>query len=683
MAEPDFKNEKELEDWLEDKPVEWAQVIAHRAAMRVLPLLAEEWRTAAPIERKQGLTLAVFRANFISRVAGTYPTRDVTDIALSASHSASRSTSSAASSPTSLAAAVNSARSATFAARSASSSSSAARSAAARSAIAAAAAARSSTVWRSFSSDAQWLLEREKAPPAEQVKALLKVALWHEKMPAWIRQEFDRLFEETRSDSENWNHWMLWYSAAAAFDGGPTYDYFTQALELRITEQPDKWWDRGAEAVNADIVKWAWEGMSDPPDSNDLLDPEEGDSTDSGPAGNAWDFFLSYSTRDEPVARQISAIVEGAGYSVFAQFKDFVPGSNFVREMQRGLAATARVIALYSPDYEASGNCQAEWAAAYAADPGGAKRRLLPFLIRPTELNPLARQIVYTNLVGLGANEMKAAILDALSSGQGPARSRETFARAATEVASPVLAEKQEDGRSKIDAVPNSSIDKAFPDGDLHELPGLQRVVIVTIVESLPGNAPPVVRNALRRYDEHLMARGTRPFTTLLRTFAASVQQEHASTEIEFWGGGLNSLFEDFFRYHSLFMQHFPLADRVERLVDETEIDEAAASGPALSEPMEEVKEAAEEASDAGLTTPDFDRTVEILADEGRDLASVSASGDKSRKATKRYIIGTIGFLGALYAFLGNTASIGTTPQGQALMRAAWDAMHRLLALVL
>lgn len=678
----EFTSENELKVWLEDKPIEWGRVIAHRAAMRVLPMISDEWRADPPIEQRQGLTLAVFRANLISRVAGVYPTRDMSKYADAASSAASRATDRATFSAAHYAAsAAHYAASASFAdaSRIASSSSRAAAAAASFSASAV-----GSAIWRSVSLDAQWLLKREDAPSAEQAKSLLSLSVWHGRAPSWARNALKRLSAATSADSTHWSDWIAWHGTVAPIDGDPLGVYFSEALELRIATQPDDWWDRGAEAVNADIAKWVEEERGHPStDTGDLPNPEEDSLPESGPAGDTWDFFLSYSTRDEAIAREISAIVEGAGYSVFAQFKDFVPGSNFVREMQRGLAATSRVIALYSPDYEASGNCQAEWAAAYAADPGGAKRRLLPFLIRPTELNPLARQIVYTNLVGLGANEMKAAVLDALSRGQGPARSKESFAKAAIDVASPVLAERREGGTSKIDAVPNSSVDKAFPEGDLHELPGLQRVVIVTIVDSLPGNAPPVVRNSLRRYDEHLTARGTRPFTTLLRTFAASVQQEYASTEVEFWGGGLNSLFEDFFRYHSLFMQHFPLADKVERLVEETQIDEDAAQGPALSEPMEEVKEAAEEASEAGLTTSDFDRTVEILADEGRDLASVGTSGDKSRKATKRYIIGTIGFLGALYAFLGNTASIGATPQGQALMRAAWDAMQRLLSLVL
>lgn len=38
---PEFRNREELENWLKDKPVEWSRVIASRAALRVLPLIAE------------------------------------------------------------------------------------------------------------------------------------------------------------------------------------------------------------------------------------------------------------------------------------------------------------------------------------------------------------------------------------------------------------------------------------------------------------------------------------------------------------------------------------------------------------------------------------------------------------------------------------------------------------------
>ena len=81
--------------------------------------------------------------------------------------------------------------------------------------------------------------------------------------------------------------------------------------------------------------------------------------------------------------------------------------------MKRGLQSV-RVIALLSPAYAASPHCQAEWNSAYASDPNGLKRRLVPMLIKPTHLNFLARQVVYANLVGLSAEGFAQRVIEAV-----------------------------------------------------------------------------------------------------------------------------------------------------------------------------------------------------------------------------------------------------------------------------
>ena len=113
-----------------------------------------------------------------------------------------------------------------------------------------------------------------------------------------------------------------------------------------------------------------------------------------------WDFFISYSKSDERSAQEVAAVLEEAGYSTLAQFKDIKPGNNFVREMQDGLKKSKRVVVLLSPEYEASNHCRAEWAAAYNCDPSGKERVLVQILLRETEMNPLAKQVVYQSLIG-------------------------------------------------------------------------------------------------------------------------------------------------------------------------------------------------------------------------------------------------------------------------------------------
>lgn len=127
-----------------------------------------------------------------------------------------------------------------------------------------------------------------------------------------------------------------------------------------------------------------------------------------------YDFFISYSSKDVTTAGVVVQILEQAGYSVLAQFKDFSAGSNFVTEMQTGLERAGRFVALLSPAYFASKHCQAEWSAAYNRDPSGEQRYLVQFLIEEASLPPLARQIVYRSIVGLDGDARRIAVLEAV-----------------------------------------------------------------------------------------------------------------------------------------------------------------------------------------------------------------------------------------------------------------------------
>lgn len=124
------------------------------------------------------------------------------------------------------------------------------------------------------------------------------------------------------------------------------------------------------------------------------------------------DFFLSFANADRNTAERIDRIVCSVGFGTFSQLNDMPIGSNFVEEMNKGLAGTGRLIALYSPAYEASKHCQAEWNAAYNADPDGTARKIVGFLIRETNLSPLARQVVYKSLIGLNGLAFEKAVIE-------------------------------------------------------------------------------------------------------------------------------------------------------------------------------------------------------------------------------------------------------------------------------
>jgi len=113
------------------------------------------------------------------------------------------------------------------------------------------------------------------------------------------------------------------------------------------------------------------------------------------------DFFISYNHADQAWAEWIAWQLEQASYSTVIQAWDFHAGSNFVLDMQRGLAEAKRVIAVLSPNYLASRFTQPEWAAAFAQDPTGEKGTLVPVRVRECDLQGLLPQIVYIDLVGL------------------------------------------------------------------------------------------------------------------------------------------------------------------------------------------------------------------------------------------------------------------------------------------
>jgi hypothetical protein len=94
---------------------------------------------------------------------------------------------------------------------------------------------------------------------------------------------------------------------------------------------------------------------------------------ESPPGG--WDFFVSYTQADRAWAEWIAWVLEENRYRVLVQAWDFVPGSNWIQGMQAGAVRAGRTIAALSPDYLESEYGNAEWQAAWAADPAGERNR--------------------------------------------------------------------------------------------------------------------------------------------------------------------------------------------------------------------------------------------------------------------------------------------------------------------
>ena len=129
------------------------------------------------------------------------------------------------------------------------------------------------------------------------------------------------------------------------------------------------------------------------------------------------DFFISYTGKDRKWAEWIAWQLEETGYSVVIQAWDFRPGGNFVLDMHKA-AEAERTIAVLSPDYLKKPFPQAEWAAAFAEDPTGEAKKLLPARVVECSPKGLLAQIVYIDLVNRNETEARAELLKGANSGR-------------------------------------------------------------------------------------------------------------------------------------------------------------------------------------------------------------------------------------------------------------------------
>jgi len=130
------------------------------------------------------------------------------------------------------------------------------------------------------------------------------------------------------------------------------------------------------------------------------------------------DFFISYTSADQQWAEWIAWTLEEAGYSTRIQAWDFTPGSSFPAEMRKAAAESKKTLAVLSSDYLDSDFAMSEWDAAFAADPSGVGRKLIPVRVRPTELGPLEGIRVYVDLVGLGEAAARERLLAGVAEGR-------------------------------------------------------------------------------------------------------------------------------------------------------------------------------------------------------------------------------------------------------------------------
>lgn len=260
---PEIDSPEALKAWLVDRPAEWAQVIAVRAALRVFPLVLGVYDVPDEglVESlRRDLVLQAFRAGLVSRAAIKYPSA-ISSTSANAASTATDRAASTCSYASAASASATTAASATVAAASAIARSDDAWASAALSASAASdvAGIASAALWRAVSQDCLWL------PSHPQSADLFCCPLWFPRVgdhfaedvfPRWVREPFERFVARDEVKNGPWRLIVDWYHLSLSdFRGEEPHSFFSEKADIAIATQPDEFWTVAGKRSAEDILE--------------------------------------------------------------------------------------------------------------------------------------------------------------------------------------------------------------------------------------------------------------------------------------------------------------------------------------------------------------------------------------------------------------------------------------------
>lgn len=574
-----------FETWLNAQPSEvqrtTAVVLASRTCLRTLPFI-NRVKHVEP-EQAEILKRTVLWRSIISRCARTWPDQMIRDSAtLAAARGVRIDNAFAFENPDSVSSgaygAVNHACTVAIAA---STDTTSAASSASTSAIytAVLASGASDSAFGSQAAEAMWdqlFLDALSCESSDFAFSVMESPLWTA-VPDWWQEEADafRIYLAKPEQQEgHWQIWLEWFDAIVR--GEPAFGLRSHAnaydLERAIVsggknEQfiNSQFWDRKPREINEEIAKWVAEARA----------------AEAVVVETAKPVFISYAVGDLDQARRIGDVIDAGGFTVFAQYKDMPPGSNFVAQMQSGLASMGKFVPVYSPRYLTSDHCQAEWNAAYNMDPLGKRKLIVGFLLQKTDLRPLQRQIVYVPLYGLTEAQAKSAILSALSTA-GAERTPLQTRQAAKDYAVPV---PETNAAGQLTFVPSAEVEQPFIDDDITRLPMSMLRVIAHLLTALdgPSNAPQLVKSLLQGLQGELTVNGAMAHVPDLQRDIEMLLAEraHALSDGAVWAdGGFGAGIDQLETMFASYRQNFPLVmlreiERRQAAIDPSKFDAA------------------------------------------------------------------------------------------------------------
>jgi hypothetical protein len=255
-------------------------------------------------------------------------------------------------------------------------------------------------------------------------------------------------------------------------------------------------------------------------------------------------------------------------------------------------------------------------------------------------------------------NEARERVRSDETPDKPPPSTPETIRAVAAEIASPTITLTND----QLDVITNTAFDGQTDTVNLDEAIAILRAVVAALLGGLPGNAPRSFAANLTIYDGELAKRDAKPFLGVLVRMEKSVSAGfHAEPEL--FDAGVATNFESYFDAHQEFMTHYRRNEEREAKIAQFKIDDAVASGIALTGPVDEVAKEVAALAEQGLVTEGYAQAVKEQQEINTQIALYSSSlptpsGEPTAK--ERHILQTVGFYERSLAVATNIVSVST-----------------------